>query len=36
MRLIDCSHSGNNIAERIHAVVNEYELTEKVFFHYLG
>ena len=36
MRLIDCSHSGKNIAERIHAVVNEYELTEKVFFHYLG
>jgi hypothetical protein len=36
MRLIDCSHSDNNIAERIHAVVNEYELTEKVFFHYLG
>ena len=31
MRLIDCSHSSNNIAERIHAVVNEYELTEKVF-----
>ena len=31
MRLIDCSHSGNNIAERIYAVVQEYELSDKVF-----
>jgi hypothetical protein len=31
MRLIDCSHSSNNIAERIYAVVNEYELIENVF-----
>jgi hypothetical protein len=31
MRLIDCSHTGNNIAERIYVVVNEYELSENVF-----
>jgi hypothetical protein len=31
MHLMDCSHSGNNIAERIYVVVNEYELSEKFF-----
>ncbi|WVZ90206.1 hypothetical protein U9M48_036529 [Paspalum notatum var. saurae] len=31
MRLIDVSHSGVNISERINAVVQEYALTDKVF-----
>ncbi|KAJ1288909.1 hypothetical protein BS78_02G124400 [Paspalum vaginatum] len=31
MRLIDVSHSGVNIAERVHAVVQEYALTDTVF-----
>ncbi|WVZ51679.1 hypothetical protein U9M48_002795 [Paspalum notatum var. saurae] len=31
MRLIDCSHSGVNIAERIADVVAEYGLTDKIF-----
>ncbi|WVZ98921.1 LOW QUALITY PROTEIN: hypothetical protein U9M48_044291 [Paspalum notatum var. saurae] len=31
MRLIDCSHSGSNIAERISTVLGEYGLTNKVF-----
>ncbi|WVZ77496.1 hypothetical protein U9M48_025355 [Paspalum notatum var. saurae] len=31
MRLIDCSHSGSNIAERISTVLGEYGLTDKVF-----
>ena len=30
MRLIDVSHNGDNIAERVHAVLEEYGLTEKV------
>ena len=30
-RLIDVAHSGENIAERIAAVVNEYELSDKIF-----
>jgi hypothetical protein len=29
---IDCSHFGNNIAKRIYAAVNEYNLSDKVFF----
>ncbi|GJN31501.1 hypothetical protein PR202_gb19909 [Eleusine coracana subsp. coracana] len=31
MRLIDVSHSGVNIAERIESVISEYGLTDKVF-----
>ena len=31
LRLIDCSHSGQNIAERVAIVLAEYGLTEKVF-----
>ena len=31
MRLIDCSHSGSNIAERISTMLGEYGLTDKVF-----
>jgi hypothetical protein len=31
MCLIDCSHSDNNVAERIYVVVNEYELSDKFF-----
>jgi hypothetical protein len=31
MCLIDCSHSSNNIAERIYVVVQEYRLSDKVF-----
>jgi hypothetical protein len=30
-RLSDCSHSSNNIAERIYVVVQEYGLSDKVF-----
>ena len=30
MRLIDVSHNGDNIAEHVHAVLEEYGLTEKV------
>jgi len=30
MRLIDVSHNGDNIAERVHAVLEEYGLTEEV------
>jgi hypothetical protein len=30
-RLIDESHSGDNIAERVYAVLDEYGLTAKVF-----
>lgn len=31
MRLIDVSHSGENIIERIKSVLEEYDLTNKVF-----
>jgi hypothetical protein len=31
MRLIDCSHSGVNIAERILQVISEYNMISKVF-----
>ncbi|WVZ93147.1 hypothetical protein U9M48_039153 [Paspalum notatum var. saurae] len=31
LRLIDVSHSGENIAERVHAVVDEFKLTDKTF-----
>jgi hypothetical protein len=31
MRLIDCSHCGNNIAEMIYDVFQEYGLSHKVF-----
>jgi hypothetical protein len=31
MRLIDCSHTSVNIAERILQVVSEYEMISKVF-----
>ncbi|KAG8072717.1 hypothetical protein GUJ93_ZPchr0006g42464 [Zizania palustris] len=31
LTLIDCSHTGENIAERVHAVVSAYGLSEKVF-----
>ncbi|WVZ58765.1 hypothetical protein U9M48_008997 [Paspalum notatum var. saurae] len=31
VRLIDCSHSGSNIAERISTVLGEYGLIDKVF-----
>ena len=30
MRLIDVSHNGDNIAEHVHAVLEEYGLTEEV------
>jgi len=30
MRLIDVSHNGNNIAEHVLAVLEEFGLTEKV------
>jgi len=30
LRLIDVSHNGDNIAERVHVVLEEYGLTEKV------
>ena len=30
-RLIDESHSGDNIAERVSAILDEYGLTAKVF-----
>jgi hypothetical protein len=31
MRLIDCSHTGSNIVERILQVISEYDMTSKVF-----
>jgi hypothetical protein len=31
MRLIDCSHTGINIAERIMQVISEYSMSSKVF-----
>jgi hypothetical protein len=31
LRLIDCSHSGSNIAERIGFVLDEWKLTDKIF-----
>jgi hypothetical protein len=31
MRLIDVSHSGSNIAERVATVVEEFKLIDKVF-----
>jgi hypothetical protein len=31
MRLIDCSHIGVNIAERILQVISEYNMNSKVF-----
>jgi hypothetical protein len=31
LRLIDCSHSGQNIIERVATILAEYGLTEKVF-----
>ncbi|WVZ96770.1 hypothetical protein U9M48_042369 [Paspalum notatum var. saurae] len=31
LRLIDVSHSGKNIAERVHAVVDEFKFTDKTF-----
>jgi hypothetical protein len=32
MRLIDCSHTGANIADRILQVISEYGMTSKVFY----
>lgn len=31
LRLIDCSHNGVNIAERVESVVHEFGLTDKIF-----
>ena len=31
LRLIDVSHSGENIAERVHSVIQDNGLTDKVF-----
>jgi len=31
LRLIDCSHTGVNIAKRVEAIVHEFGLTDKIF-----
>jgi hypothetical protein len=31
LRLIDCSHNGVNIAERVDSVVTDFGLNDKIF-----